>query len=487
LPRQYLVGGCVAAVVWTAFLGAAVARAHMYWGDEGYFLTQLRTGLVFHRQIYTQFEFAYGPLLFYWPALCIRALTPLGFSFTAGYLVSLAAMQAAGVGLLFYMVQALPLRRSLKAAAFVLITFGALNSLLGLNYSLFRFILPFALAVLLTRQRSFAKAALVAGFGELACLATSPELGLAFGAAAVVYAAYRALAGRRLWLGVTLAPVLAAASFLAMMGPSYLFTLGNMAKGGFNLLLTPAPHIVALLVATVALAPLAVAHSLRRSCRSPLVVMLYVASLALIPAALGRCDPIHTFVDGIGIYLLSFVAINPAARPGRRAWVLVVALIFVFTQVKNFRLYQYRLSLVLRVDAVQEDAGFDEAALRRIIGDAQITTPLLAPQRIIDDLTSTGQYVPDYFCAMVGVWDHAAEARKISDMRRAPYALVALTDPPEPTSSRSREIALAMRMGFATHPPKPDYLRGELVERELTEHWMPLVKLEDYVLYKRRD
>ena len=487
LSRAYLLGGVAAAILWTATLGALVARAHMYWGDEGYFLNQLRAGLVFHREIYTQFEFAYGPLLYLWPTAFIRALAPFGISFTAAYLVSLAAMQSVGIALLFYTVQALPLRRLFKACGFVLIAFGTLNTLLGLNYTLFRFILPMAAAVLLCRQRSVAWAALVAVCGEVACLATSPELGVAFGGSAIVYAIYRGVTGQRQWFLVGTAGVAGAAIFAALAGPAYFFTLGNMAKGGYNLLLTPAPQILALLFVVVVLAPLAVATVLRKSSNGALILTLYIAALGMIPAALGRCDAIHTFFDGIGMYLLAFVAMNDAPARRRRIWIIAIALVFVFTQGKNFRLYQYRLGLVLRTNVVQEDWGFDEDALRRAIGDAKVTAPILAPQRVIDDLTRTAQYVPGYFCGWVGVWDREAEARQVAEMRRTAFALVAMTDPVEPAPARDRQIHRMMQMGFAQHARRPDYIRGELLTAELKSNWIWRGRFGDYELYELRN
>ena len=486
LGRRYLFGGVVAAVVWTAVLGALVARAHMYWGDEGYFLNQLRTGLIFHRAIYTQFEFAYGPLLYLWPAAFIHALAPLGVSFTAAYLTSLAAMQSLGVALLFYTVQALPLRRSFKGCAFVLITFGALNTLLGLNYTIFRFILPFAAVVLLSRQRTIAKAALCAAIAEVACLATSPELGVAFGGAAIAYGMYCGFVQGRSWTFVSAAAIAGAAVFAAIAGPAYFFTLGNMAKGGFNLLLTPAPQIIALVFAVVVLAPIAVARSVRKSNDGAMILAFYIAALGLIPAALGRCDAIHAFFDGVGVYLLSFVALNVASLRWRHVWIAAVAMVFVFTQAKNFRLYQYRLDLVLRRDAVQEDWGFDEAALRQAIGSARISAPILAPQRVIDDLTRTGQYVPDYFCGWVGVWDRTTEMRKIAEMRRTEFALVALTDPVGPEPLRDQQIERMMRIGFANHARRPDYIRGALLNAELKSNWIWRGRFGDYELYQVR-
>jgi hypothetical protein len=486
LGGGYLFAGILVAILWTAGLGWAVARAHMYWGDEGYFLNQLRTGLIFHKTIYTEFEFAYGPLLYLWPAACIRLLATLGISFTAAYLVSLALLQSAGLALAFYTVRALPLRRSYQACAFCLIALGTLNSLLGLNYSAFRFILPFAAVVLLSRQRTLAKAALVATFCEIACLATSPELGFAFAGAAIVVAIYRSFSDGSRWLLAALAPVAGAGLFYALVGPAYFFTLGNMARGGYNVLLRPVPPIIGLLLAAVVLAPLAVARQVRKPGDRALILAFYVAALGMLPAALGRSDAIHVFFDGIGLYLLSLVALNNVPVGWRRAGIFALPVVLALTVAHNFKSDQHRLSLILGPRAVQEDWGFDETALRNAIGTAQISAPILAPQRVIDDLTRTGQYVPDYFCGWVGVWDRESEERKIADMRRTEFALVAFTDPVDPDLGRDREIHLLMRMGLASHPPRPEYVRGALLDAELQSHWIARERFGDYELYQQR-
>jgi len=340
--------------------------------------------------------------------------------------------------------------------------------------------------VFLCKQTKLALATCVALCGEIACLATSPELGVAFGGAAIVYGLYRGITDQPRWLLVSLAAVAGAVTFAAIVGPAYFFTLGNMAKGGFNLLITPAPQILALLFVVVVLAPLAVAKACRKPTDAALVLTLYIAALGMIPAALGRCDAIHTFFDGLGMYLLAFVAMNVASTRCRRIWIVAITLVFLFTQGKNFRLYQYRLGLVLRANAVQEDWGFDEVALRRAIGDAKISAPILAPQRIIEDLTRTGQYVPGYFCGWVGVWDRAAEQRQITEMRRTPFALIALTDPVGPDPARDRQIQTMIHLGFAGHAARPEYIRGELLESELKSNWIWRGRFGDYELYAFR-
>jgi hypothetical protein len=478
-----------AAVAWTALLGAAEARIQIAWGDQAYFLTQLRTGLVFHQPIYRGFEFAYGPALYLWPAAFIKALAPFGISASAAYLASLATMQAAGLCLLFWTVQALPLGRSVKTAAFLFLAIGTFTALLGLNYSVFRFILPFASIVLLSRQQSPFAAAAVAGLGEIAQLSVSPELGVAFGAAAIAYAIYRAIHAGTRWIAIAAAPLIGALLFVVMIGRDYFLTIGRMARGGYNLLILPEPHILALLAATVALAPIAIARSLRQHNADPvqagMILATYIAALGLLPAALGRCDPIHIFFDGIGMWLLALVTLNSAKRRTQIVAIAAIVCVFTLMQARNVSLYRHRLQQLRGAAHTDPLEGIDEGKLFAAIGNAKVSVPLPAPHQIVDDLTQRGQFVPGFYCGWDGVWDAQAEQRVIADMRRTPLALVPLTDPVSLNAEDQRRIALAMRLGLARHAAHEPYARGTLMAAELNSNWTPIGISGGYILFRR--
>ena len=140
---------------------------------------------------------------------------------------------------------------------------------------------------------------------------------------------------------------------------------------------------------------------------------------------------------------------------------------------------------MLRRVPVQEDWGFDEARLRETIGTARISAPVLAPERILDDLTRSGQYVPGYFCGWVGVWDRQSEERVIADTRRTPFALVAFADPVFPDPAGDRRIERIMRFGLANHPLRPVYVRGALLDAELKANWQPIGIYGDYALFRK--
>lgn len=488
LTYRHLVWGVAALVGFTAVLGSFVIRDGFFYSDAGYFLTQLRTGLVFHGRLYRDFEFPYGVLLYEWPATFLRVLGRVGVSRVASYVVALAAAEAAGVVLLFYVVRALPMRNGLRVAAFALIVFGSMDPLLGLNYSLLRFLLPLAAAVLLGTRRTLAGAAVVAGAVELLMLFTSPELGVAFGGAGLAYGLYRGWRDGRAWLTVSAATLLAVGVYALISAHDSLETLGKFAGGGFNLIIQPVPHILALLVAVVALAPLAVVWSLREAPAAACVLLpMYVVSLGLLPSALGRSDPLHVFFNGLGAYLLAFVAIDKAVPRWRRIGVAAIALTFVYTQLQDYDFYKLLLTKTFR--NIDDDDSLSPAtlqALEQTLGPHRVLFPWNMPLRLTNALTSSGQFQPEYFCVMP--LDRVSEEQKVTEMRAADFLMVPrgwklVTSDDIDNGGFKRYL----RLGYTYKVRQTPYLAGALMLDELERHWRPVGTFGTYTLYRKAE
>ena len=488
LTGRHLFWGIAALVGFTAVLGSFVIRDGFYYSDAGYFLTQLRTGLVFHWRMYRDFEFPYGVLLYEWPASFLRVLGRLGVSRVTSYVVALAAAETVGVALLFYILRALPMRHRLRVAAFALIVFGSMDPLLGINYSLLRFLLPLAAAVLLGTRKTPAAAALVAGAGELLMLFTSPELGLAFGGAGLAYGIYRGLSKRRAWLAVSAATLAAVATFAGLAAHDSLQALSKFAGGSFNLIIQPVPHILALLVAVVALAPLAVVWSLRDAPASaPILLPVYVVSLGLLPSALGRSDPLHVFFNGLGAYLLAFVAIDKAVLRWRRVGVAAIALTFLYTQLQDYDFY--KLLLTKTFHNIDVDDALTPAtiqSLQQTLGPHRALFPWNMPMRLTNALTASGQFQPGYFCTTP--LDRESEEQKVAEMRRADFLMV----------PRSWKLVTSddidnggfkryLRLGYTYKVRQTPYLAGALMFQELEHHWTPAGVFGTYTLYRRAE
>ncbi len=484
--RQTLAWGILAMLVFTYLLGAFVIRNGFFYSDAGYFLTQLRTGLTFHRALFRDFEFPYGFLLFEWPATFLRVFAWFHLSAVSAYITSLAAAEVVGTAMLFYTVCALPMRRSLKLAAFAFIVFGALDPLLGLNYSLLRFVLPLASAVLLARQPTILRASIVAALGETLCLSTSPELGIAFGGAALLYGLFRARISGLPWSAVSGATLLGGGLF-ALLTPPYTFaTMSKFAGGAFNLILQPVPHVLCLLVAVVALAPLAVAWGVRHGgFPSHVLFVLYVASLGMLPSALQRGDPLHAFFSGLGAYLLAFVAIDKAGPIWRRRGILFIAFAFLYTQAQDF--FFYRQLLAETVRGVSSLDIVDVPTVQRLqatLGPNRVLFPWTLPLRLSNTLTASHQFEPDFFCVMP--LDSASEQVKVDEMRRVRYVMVptgwklAVTDDID-----NGGFKRWLRLGYTYKVRQTPYVAGAQMEQELRSNWQPDSAYGPYTLYRR--
>jgi hypothetical protein len=484
LSLRWLGITCAAALIFTGVLGWLAVRTHIYWGDAGYFYNQLRSGLVLHRTLYSGFEFPYGPLLYAWPAAFVIALRPLDVGMGPAYMVALGALQLPGLGLLFYVLQALPMRRSLKLAALLLMTLGALVPLLGINYAVLRFVLPFAALVWLARQPRLVSALAIAGLGEMAQCAASPEMGMAFAAGVVTLSVYRALTEGRRWLWLPLAVLAGAEFFARLVGHDYFLTFGRFAHGEYNLIVEPLPHLLLLTLAAVALAPLAVAGAVRvRSPRAGMLLGIFAAALTLLAPALGRCDPIHAFFNGLGLYLLAFVAVDAAPPAWRKAWVVAFALIIVLTQAVNFKVYKDELRTALHRSVPDPDQGIDVAALERTLGGSPVTAPFLAPQHVLDELTTAGLYDPVYSSTL---WDLKAEQEEIAQIRQSTFALAPTVPVHAMEEIDNTRIKRIERLGFVYRERNPPFYVGPPIYQELADHWVPVGRFGAFTLYRRR-
>ena len=489
-PQLWLSVGIV--VTFSAVLSILVVRSGLYYADAGYFITQLRSGLVFHRALYREVEFAYGPLLYLWPAMAVRALGHFGWSLKAAYMASLVLLEALGTVLLYWTVAAMPMSRRMKMIAFALLVVLTLDPQAGLNYTAFRFILPTFGLVFLSKQQRLSRAAMAAFFTAALNFAVSPELGVAFTAGAICYGLYLAMTANRRWLVVSASSIVGAACFGVAMGPEYFRTMAEFAKGGYNEILAPGPHIYVLLACAVILAPMAVAAALRdgwrqkasgRMVQAGLLLGIFVVGLAMLAPALGRCDPLHVSFNGWALFLLACIAVDQMGKTGHRAWLTVAVLFCVYTLGQEYMLEKGSLVRVL----LHRPDPFEDADLPRLIAATngqRIAFPVSQAGALIDTLTAKNLYEPQYLC--IPAIDAHAEQRTVQDMRRANYALI----PNDGKTVGENEIhnvgmRYHLRLNYRYKARRKPYLQGALTVAELQQHWQPQGVYGSYTLYRK--
>ena len=484
MPLRWLLYASLAIVVFTGVLGGFMIHANIFYSDASYFLTQIGRVTHDHAVLYRDVEFSYGPILFYWPAAIQVGLGAIGIPAAAASMVSLVSMQLIGLWMLFYILHWLPLSRRMRGLVLFLFTLGALTPLLGMDYTLLRFLLPHALFLGITRYRSLAAQTFLFALGQLVALGFSPEIGVAFLGGAGCYALYRCFTVGWQWTAAGASPLIASVLFATFMSKDYFKVMGHFAGGAFNLVVMPDFHILILLISAIALAPIAVAGYLQvRDIRAAAMLGFFIISLGMMAPALGRCDPLHTFFGGFGVYLLSLVAVSRMASIPARLWVAALALGIIGYQVDDFRVYKILIKQAVEPGPLGSD-GVDLSRLEALIHGQRIAAPIITPQRVTEELIRLNQYEPSRFVFMLDVWDDPSEQQKVEEVRRAPYALVPnwryQTAHPDFEASL---VSRAFRFNYRYHPRFAPWIQGKLLAQEFHDHWTPVGSVGAYTVY----
>jgi hypothetical protein len=290
---------------------------------------------------YRDFFYNYGPATLYLP-YWLSSLTGGAVSFETAYLVWMVAFTALGFGSLFLLVRtlALPLRERAIALGLCLAAWAAIN--MGLQYTPLRFyVIPGCIVLLdalVWRQRRIeavmpeAGLAMAAAAGAaLCCLAVSPEMGIAGAAGILAYAVPLWMAGRRATAAATCVGCLGINAAMLLVFPDYLLSVAAFASGGANFPIYPNLHNLVLVGISLYVFPSVIAAAFMQPSdrRAPLAMGLAIGGGMMLPAALGRCDPGHVFINTTVPAALMFAA--AWARGGRawNAWSVVYAMVFI--------------------------------------------------------------------------------------------------------------------------------------------------------------
>ncbi len=495
--------------------GWLVTASHQrYLGDVGYFLEQATVRRNTGFPLYTNLEFAYGPLLLLpevWLSRLFHGSIPLA------YYITLIVESVLGLLFLVYLLNVLPIRPGLRKAAFVLFAAGALVPHVGLNYTYFRFLTPFALLMLATRSRSVLPTAVWLSVSQVAVLLISPELGLAMAFGVCAFGLLRAWQSGWRWLAVAILPLAVTLTLLLTLGRTFLATTSSFGRGALNLPVGPYPHTIIFLFALVWLVPFGMGRLLNlHDVSGARFVALYAIAIAFTPAALGRSDPLHVFFNGAGLLVLSLVVISAFPPKARLAWIGALVLLVFWSQYVNQRFFQRRttvtlantvvprLPLPLQRDFVavirhrgpdfatllqpQPEVNYrlDVRTLNEMAAKGCVSTPMEISPSIETQLDGRHLTRPGFYAYWVNMVDLKGEARSIRDTDRCPWALVPypVLQPPPPLIAQLAALQ-GYRLPYRIRN-QPLYSRGEAFAAHLAQSWVPVRHLGPYLLYRQK-
>jgi hypothetical protein len=484
IPMWLLAISIALCTAFTGGLGWMLCKAELGSADIRFFLESMDDVIRYHEHIYTDFSFNYGPLLLYYPVWIHRLLQPLHFSLEGSYFVALAIAEALGQVLLYFTLESLPISKDVKLVTFLAFTVIAMCPVLGMNYTFIRFLVPFSTLLFATRTRKPLHLALVFFLGELLQLAISPEMGMAFGAGACFYGVSQWRQKEALWVLAVAAPPLAGGIFLTISGRSYLHSITKFSNGTGNLVIEPLGYILLFLLAVVWLIPQMLAARFKRDqSDATLMASLFVLSIWLLPPALGRCDLLHVFFNGAGMYLLASVAISSYPRAIRQLWFLFLSCSITWMQIVNFYVRpDFALApKVIHSPSLRNDS-IDIERLEAITGAEKVATPFLLPWRVEMQLKQSGNYAPDQESDYIS-HDAESETARLHRMDTYNWALIPLADALKKETLVNTSGFLGIGYSFYPERRKP-YIYGLILTKDLETSWTSTAIFGQWELYR---
>jgi len=504
----WLAGALLLVTVWNGGLSWLVFAGHSYGVEDFYILPQLEKFFYLHRHLYRDLEFCYGQLLFYPPVWVHWLLTPFHISLRASYYIALMFQHLLGVWMLYFIVNRLPMQRSLRIAAFACITLYSFNPTLGPNYALLRYMLPIFSFVLFSRIERPVAAVAAAVFLQILMFTDSAEQAVGFGFAVTVYCLYRAWRQRiALWISPVAGVAAGSVLYVAFTDPNFLAALLHISRGSNNQVPLPSLEVLTLLIAAVGLVPRLVARHLNQDTpESGLLLGLYALGLGLLSASLGSSDIVHITGNSAVLFLLSLVAVGEWKPWVRGVWGAAVAATYLLMVARCYseahrRFYpdvaciddrvtplaaELPSALASRLLAFEQQwpcgrPPLDIAALHTAIGDAPFAAPYALPEVVEEELPQIANFVPSHWSGTIALWDAEAQQKKIDELRQVEWAL--LGSPPwAPSISPNLDERFCVRTHYRAIRPVS---RDDLVANEINRNWAPVGRIDSYLLYRR--
>jgi len=342
-----------------------------------------------------------------------------------------------------------------RLTAFVVLAIAGFAPYMGVNGALLRYLFPFAslllghraIGLMLSqwggRVQSLAGAAMLVVLLLAGNILLSSETGIAFAIA---------------WLGYALLEVRSevltlAASFIAFaavallcwlfLPTAYYGSLLRFSEGANNLPLLPAPHLLFYVLTLFLLVPSLLAISVREwrtggESGAAICGALGILCVVMAPGALGRCDPPHVLLFGMGASMLLMIRLANKPRPVFAAYAIAYAAIFVvFIEVVNLIVFygispQMLLSrhpfsdVVHRLRNATGTEHVNMATLSALDRYPRLGLPFASygDPTVETYVLSHGKVEPEYYVCIVGVYTEAALQRKLRDVAKAEYLLV---------------------------------------------------------------
>ncbi len=433
-------------LVVTAAIYFLIARPDGYYKldwESSHFIWRLKLMDIYSLQPYADFKSEYGPALVYLPFWTFRFLRPLHVTHEASYYALHFVLNLLGLFCIYIFISHAQAPLRWKSAAFVLLGLSAFAPQMGLSGLAVRYMTPYcsllALYVIARRPTAYwsvvmSAAAILALVVNFAC---SPEIGVAFAISAACFAVL--ILGSHRAAGVaTMGALLFGGVLLGALLPAqYFHTFVSFSEGGNNLPLVPAAHLLFYIATLLILVPgLIAVRMASNDIGASFSCCLGVLSVILMAGALGRCDPQHVALYGLGVYAIALLV---TARKGNRdfgAYAAAYALVCIAgLLLSNMVVYGLTRSWLRSVGQsayeLVADSGQEHAASSDLYATLDKYPVLGLPygsygyeKSVQRYVWSTKKLAPEKYMGAVGVYteDHLRE--RLAELSSIPRILV---------------------------------------------------------------
>ena len=295
--------GCLVVAFYALFMGIISGyRLAFNGGESSYFLPHI-FDLVNGRVAYIDFLFFYGPLMIYFP-YWVYVIT-FGSSVLWAYLFSVSLFHILGLYMFYELLNAMNFDCKTKKWIFCFVYICFFPIALGMNYEMLRFILPFWCFYKLHQNTSKWRM-LFFPLSVILCMAISPEIGLVYLIALLIYCFLRFYALRdSAYISLATLSLILTICFMVIYQPMFSM-LFSFSSGLLNFPFIPSWHLF-LFFACVMLVAFILGCKLCNLSKNHFDITIIMMAFGLIPACLGRCDPGHVIYNGLFIFLISIL------------------------------------------------------------------------------------------------------------------------------------------------------------------------------------
>jgi hypothetical protein len=470
---------------------------------------------IYHLHPYTNFSAEYGPLLTYAPLSTYRLGKIAGASYQQAYFATHLLLNIAGLWCAAYLLSNVLISNAARLLIFVPIAVSGFAPYMGINGVLLRYLLPFATLLIVWRtlpsiesianplSRWFSTVGLIM-ISVSANLSLSAEIGLAFVVAWLAYCVVVCRVTLNL-LTLSLISVIAVGVLWWVMLPrAYYTTVIHFSTGANNLPLLPSPHLLLYLITIFVVVPSLVGTTLTSpgwNNRSNINTAFGVLCVAMMPGALGRCDPPHVLLYGMGATLLLLIWLAQWRVTALVVCVSAYVAVFVIWMgLVNLRVF-YNIqprALLSRQGIHQLVRRLKQSGTIEPVNTLSVLDPLPRiglPFVTFGDpvveryVVEHGRLEPDYYVSIVGLYSSSDVERKLRDLARMEYILVPPGFGVESRRDPCRELQVNLQKWFLSSfsrrcVAQPLDPTGE-IDSYISRHFVTVQNVGSCVLMRR--